>query len=82
MVMKQGCPLKQRAFAYFYLWKEWGTLQIKYIIADKKPKDCIACPLAKLKQCGKSFSIRGTSGSMTKRTRPDGRCLIREARKT
>jgi len=53
-------------------------LQIKALIVDKKPSDCIACPLVRLKLCGKPYKKRGTSGSILQGMKPDDRCPIKE----
>ena len=53
-------------------------MQIKSLIVDKKPKDCIVCPLVRLRICGKPNKTRGTSGSIAQGMKPDNRCLIKE----
>lgn len=53
-------------------------MKIYKVVVDKKPTDCIACPLIKLKLCGKHYTIRGNSGEIFFGLKPDDRCLLRQ----
>lgn len=50
------------------------------LITNKKPNNCIACPISVLHVCGKEKSERGSSGSMYITKVPDDRCKIRVGR--
>ena len=52
-------------------------MKIYKVVADKKPSNCIACPLMRLNQCGKDIKVQlSSSGAYMERV-PDCRCLIR-----
>lgn len=53
-------------------------MKIYKVVVDKKPTDCIACPLIKLKLCGKQYTIRGSSGGIFFGFKPDDRCFLRQ----
>lgn len=52
-------------------------MDIKRVIVDKKPTDCIACALSNLKICGEDYSEHKTSGAVYMGRRPDSRCKLR-----
>ena len=52
-------------------------MEIKQLIVDKKPTDCIACVISKLKICGEPYSVHTSSGAVYMGMRPDSRCYIK-----
>ena len=53
-------------------------MEIKRVIVDKKPTDCIACVLSQLRICGEPYSVHMSSGSLYTGNKPDDRCKIKE----
>jgi len=55
-------------------------VKLKRIEVDKKPKDCIECPLTKpyTRDCGQTKTVTEISGK-TYTKKPDERCKLREA---
>lgn len=52
-------------------------MKIYKVIVDKKPTNCIACPLIRLRLCGKDRTVKpSSSGAYVERV-PDARCLLR-----
>ena len=52
-------------------------MKIYKIIVDKKPTNCIVCPLIRLRLCGKDNTVKlSSSGAYIERI-PDSRCLLR-----
>lgn len=52
-------------------------MKIYKVVADKKPSNCIECPLIKLRICGAVSKERATSGAIYYICTPDKKCLIR-----
>jgi hypothetical protein len=52
-------------------------MKIYKVIADKKPSNCITCPLVRLKTCGKERKVQAASGAAYIEVIPDYRCRIR-----
>jgi hypothetical protein len=52
-------------------------MEIYKLIADRKPSNCIACPLVRLKICGKERKTQAASGAAYIEVVPDRRCRIR-----
>ena len=52
-------------------------MKIYKVVADKKPTNCIMCPLMRLNQCGKDVKVQTTSSGAYVERVPDGNCLIR-----
>jgi hypothetical protein len=46
------------------------------IYKDKKPDNCIMCPLVRLQICGKEHKVQATSGAAYIEVVPDCRCRI------
>lgn len=56
-------------------------MKIYKVIVDKKPTNCIACPLIRLRLCGKDKTVKpDSSGAYVERI-PDSRCLLRVGKK-
>ena len=53
-------------------------MKIYKAVADKKPNNCIICPLMRLNQCGKDRTVKPDSSGAYMERVPDKRCLIRE----
>lgn len=53
-------------------------MKVKRIVVDKKPDNCIACPLCWRKDCGMERHVQVSSSSSYKEKIPDKRCLVRE----
>ena len=52
-------------------------MKIYNVIVDKRPTNCIACPLIRLRLCGKDKTVKpDSSGAYVERI-PDKRCLLR-----
>lgn len=52
-------------------------MKIYKVVVDKKPNNCITCPLIRLRLCGKDRAVKpDSSGAYVERV-PDSRCLIR-----
>ena len=56
-------------------------MKIYKVVTDKKPTNCIECPLIKLRICGAIKKEQATSGAIYYVSIPDGRCLVK-ARET
>ena len=54
-------------------------MKIYNVVADKKPKNCIECPLLGKHECGEDHKKQATSGSAFHVIIPDHRCVIRES---
>ena len=52
-------------------------MKIYKVVVDKKPTNCIMCPLMRLNQCGKDIKVQTTSSGAYMERVPDGNCLIR-----
>ena len=52
-------------------------MKIYKVVADRKPNNCIVCPLMRLNQCGKDVKVQTTSSGAYMERVPDSRCLIR-----
>jgi hypothetical protein len=52
-------------------------MMIYKVIADRKPSSCIACPLVRLKICGKERKTQAASGAAYIEVVPDYRCKIK-----
>lgn len=52
-------------------------IDVQKVIVNKKPSDCIQCPLKKeyTKDCGKNASERESSG-LKQYKKPDKRCIL------
>lgn len=53
-------------------------MEVQRLIVDKKPNDCMACAISKLKICGEPYSVHMSSGAVYQGMRPDFRCKIKE----
>lgn len=54
-------------------------MKIYKVVADKKPKNCIECPLLGKRECGNDHKVQATSGSAFHEIIPDHRCVVRES---
>jgi hypothetical protein len=54
-------------------------MKIYKVVADKRPKNCIECPMMGKYQCGEEHKVQATSGSAFYEKIPDMRCLIKES---
>ena len=52
-------------------------MKIHKVIVDKKPNNCIACPLIRLNLCGKEVVVKPDSSGAYVDKLPDKRCLLR-----
>lgn len=54
-----------------------GRMNVKEVVVDNLPRDCIACPLANeyRKGCGKERS-KNYNGALRKGKKPDRRCKL------
>lgn len=52
-------------------------MKIYKVIVDKKPTNCIACPLIRLRLCGKDRTVKPSSSGAYVERMPDNRCLLR-----
>lgn len=52
-------------------------MKIYKMITDRKPNNCIVCPLMRLNQCGKDIKVQTTSSGAYMERVPDNRCLIK-----
>ena len=52
-------------------------MKIYKVVADKKPTNCIACPLIRLRLCGKEITVKPDSSGAYVEKIPDSRCLLR-----
>lgn len=52
-------------------------MKIYKVLVDKKPNNCIACPLISLRLCGKDRAVKPDSSSAYQERVPDRRCLLR-----
>jgi hypothetical protein len=52
-------------------------MKIYKVVTDKKPTNCIECPLIKLRVCGAVKKQYASSGAVYYESIPDNRCLIR-----
>lgn len=57
-------------------------MKIYRVIADKKPTNCIVCPLIKLRICGAIKKVQPTSGASYYESVPDSRCFIVQGKKS
>lgn len=53
-------------------------MKIKKLVVDKKPNNCIICPLIKLRICGAIKKVQPSSGASYYESIPDNRCRIKE----
>jgi hypothetical protein len=53
------------------------NMNIKAVIVDCKPNDCILCPLVVLRKCGTEYIERAGSGAVRYGKKPDKNCLLR-----
>ena len=56
-------------------------MKIYKVVVDKKPTNCIMCPLMRLNQCGKDIKVQTTSSGAYMERVPDKKCLIRVGKK-
>jgi hypothetical protein len=59
--------------------KDGEPMKIYKVVADKKPKNCIECPLFGKRECGEDRMIQASSSSAFHVILPDHRCVIRES---
>lgn len=52
-------------------------MKIYKVVVDKKPCNCIVCPLIKLRLCGVIVKRQPTSGAIYYETIPDNRCKLK-----
>lgn len=66
---------------FYYAMKAGDLMIIHKVVADKKPKNCVSCPLIGRYPCGKQHKVQVSSGSAYVEHIPDNRCVIKEAGK-
>lgn len=54
---------------------------IQKVVADRKPTNCIECPLLGKRPCGKQHKVQASSGSAYTEYIPDERCVIKPSGK-
>lgn len=62
---------------WFFWAKRRVGMKIYKVVVDKKPNNCIACPLIRLKICGKDIKVQTESSGAHIEKVPDNRCLLR-----
>ena len=72
---------KQGIYGISTIKKRGNRMEIQRLIVDKKPNDCMACVISKLKICGEPYSVHMSSGAVYMGNRPDDRCCIKESGK-
>lgn len=78
----KGCRYYRKVF-----WEKYGNgdvptkgmmyMKIHKVIVDKKPNNCIVCPLIRLNLCGKEVVVKPDSSGAYVDKVPDKRCLLR-----
>ena len=56
-------------------------MKIYKVVVDKKPTNCIACPLIRLRLCGKDRVAKPSSSGAYVERIPDKNCLLRVGKK-
>lgn len=72
-----GEPVRQLNYTGYYNTQEGKSMELIKIIVDKRPVDCVSCPLNKTytKDCGKMRS-RNVNGGLVAGKVPDARCKL------